>query len=106
MNGDPLALARRAGVAVSIEDLGDWAPAQLLSEYDASARAIRINSRCVERLETNDGGDAVRAFLRCAVAHEMFHVLQPEGSEEDAHAFALIQTGSPPAAFEAMLEAC
>jgi hypothetical protein len=101
-----LEAARERGIAVSVEDLGDWKPAHLLSEYDARARTIRVNSQCVEILERKFGAQTVDWFIACAVSHELYHALVPGGSEEDAHAFALLQTGTSPQAFEAMFEGC
>jgi hypothetical protein len=107
MNGDAaMAMARSEGVSVVIEDLGDWHPASLLSECDRTTKTIRINSRVIDRLSLKYGDDTVQWFIACAVAHEMYHILVPEGDEEDAHGFALLQTGTSPAAFEAMLDGC
>jgi hypothetical protein len=107
VNGeDVLGEAREHGLSISIEDLGDWRPARLLSEYDAARRTIRVNSQCVEILERKFGAETVRWFVACAVAHEFYHAIAPGGSEEDAHAFALLRTGTSPQAFEAMFEGC
>jgi hypothetical protein len=66
---DPLDDARTAGLSVEIVDLGDWAPASLISEYDHQARAIRVNARV--RSERDDA--AWDRFIRHAVAHELYH---------------------------------
>jgi hypothetical protein len=65
------ALARRCGLRVEIADLGAWGGVLLCSEYAASERLVRINRRCVERLEA-----AERArFVEFALAHELYHHL-------------------------------
>ena len=59
------------GVAVAIEDLGDWGVATLIAEYDPVGPVIRINVRALERLCEDD---AVRAALIAqAVGHELYH---------------------------------
>jgi hypothetical protein len=107
MNGDAaIAQARAEGFSVSVEDLGDWHPAHLLSECDAATKSIRVNARVVERLARKGGDELAQWFLACAVAHEMYHLLVPGATEDEAHGFAMRQTGTTTYAFEAMLDGC
>ena len=45
--GDPRTLAREAGVAIELADLGDWGTATLVAEYDPAGPVIRINARAL-----------------------------------------------------------
>lgn len=73
MSRDPLDDARAAGLSVEIADLGDWAPASLISEYDHEASAIRVNARVLERVYSERDDAARTRFIRYAVAHELYH---------------------------------
>ncbi|MBV8374437.1 MAG: hypothetical protein JO302_02910 [Candidatus Eremiobacteraeota bacterium] len=50
-------------------DLGDWAPAELRSEYDPAVPEIRLNLRVAKRLAPRELGD----FLTLAIGHELYH---------------------------------
>jgi hypothetical protein len=98
VNDDPLVLAAAAGLTVEVADLGDWSPAALVSEYDPPARTIRVNRRLLDLMQARRGIAARAAFLRTAVAHELYHHRVAAGalpaepdrraSERAAHAFA------------------
>jgi hypothetical protein len=77
---DPLALARAAGLAVEVADLGDWGVATLISEYDRAARAIRVNRCVLEREESLGGTSARESLLQRAIAHELYHHQVAEGA--------------------------
>lgn len=64
-----LTLARRYGIPVSLADLGDWGASELYSEYDANGPAIRVNARVARALPQPERD----AFVRRAVAHELYH---------------------------------
>ena len=64
-----LALARSYGVAVRFADLGDWAPAELRSEYDPAVPEIRLNLRVALRLSPGELGE----FIALAIGHELYH---------------------------------
>ena len=98
---DPRRIAETYGVAVSVEDLGDWGEATLVSEYDPQGPVIRINARAIERLRQSRGGlDScdVRRFIDVAIAHELHHHREAIGDvprapdrgarERDAAAYA------------------
>jgi hypothetical protein len=101
---DPLHDACAAGLSVEIADLGDWAPAALVSEYDREARAIRVNVRVLERLRAERDVAARDRLLRRAVAHELYHhgvatgaLAAPAGraaAERAAEAFASAAYGA------------
>lgn len=61
--------ARDYGIAIVVEDLGDWGDDELLSEYDPDVPTIRINVRVLRAL--SDGARA--EFIERAVAHELYH---------------------------------
>ncbi|MBV8725255.1 MAG: hypothetical protein JO351_02150 [Candidatus Eremiobacteraeota bacterium] len=63
------ARARRYGLRVVFADLGDWAACELLAEYDARNREIRVNRRVAGSLR----GTELRRFVDLAVAHELYH---------------------------------
>lgn len=72
-------LARAYGVAIAFADLGDWGPAaQLRSEYDPQGPTIRINTRMIETLATDELGE----FLTLAVGHELYHHREHRGEIE------------------------
>jgi hypothetical protein len=77
---DPVALARAAGLAVEVADLGDWGAAALVSEYDRAARAIRVNRRVLEREEALRGTSARAGLFLHAIAHELYHHAVAEGA--------------------------
>ncbi len=64
-----LELARTYGVSVAFADLGAWGVDELRSEYDAAARAIRLNARVAETLHVDELGE----FVALAVGHELYH---------------------------------
>jgi hypothetical protein len=77
---DPVALARAAGLAVEVADLGDWGAAALVAEYDRAARAIRVNRRVLEREEALRGTSARAGLFLHAIAHELYHHAVAEGA--------------------------
>jgi hypothetical protein len=88
---DARATAAAYGLAVELADLGGWGETTLIAEYDARARAIRINSRALEtyrrrcgRLSPRD----VREFIDFAVAHELFHHREAIGEEPRRGSYA------------------
>ena len=84
---DPREIAAQYGVVVSVEDLGDWGEATLLSEYDPEGPAIRINARAIERFRKAQGAlDScdVRRFIDLAIAHELHHHREAIGDVERA----------------------
>ena len=66
---DVRALAQAYGVRVELDDLGDWATATLIAEYDPSGPAIRVNARALPHGSSCDVRDAIDR----AVAHELYH---------------------------------
>lgn len=63
------ARARAYGVPVAFVELGTWGDAELRSEYDARARAIRINVRYAQALHPSELG----TFVTLAIGHELYH---------------------------------
>ena len=59
-------------VQITFDDLGDWTPATLISEYDPAGPFIRINVRALERL-CGDDPAARSALINEAIAHELYH---------------------------------
>jgi hypothetical protein len=72
---DARARARAYGLAIELADLGDWAGAQLVSEYDPAGPVIRINWRAVPAGPSY----AVHEHIDRAVAHELYHHLEAIG---------------------------
>ena len=66
---DPRAVARAAGVAIELADLGDWGAATLVAEYDPAGPLIRLNLRALPA----GGAAALRAHVDAALAHELYH---------------------------------
>jgi hypothetical protein len=66
---DPRTVARDFGIAIELADLGDWADATLVSEYDPAGPVIRINTRAIPAGSSCD----VREHIDRAVAHELYH---------------------------------
>lgn len=62
-------LAKRYGVEVRYEDLGDWGMDELRSEYDPQGPVIRVNKRVIENLPLVEIGD----FIAFSIAHELYH---------------------------------
>lgn len=62
-------LARRYGVEIRYEDLGDWGVDELRSEYDPQGPVIRVNKRVFENLPIAEIGD----FIAFAIGHELYH---------------------------------
>lgn len=62
-------LAVAYGIAIAIDDLGDWGNAELRSEYDPSGPAIRINARVVWALPPHQR----ELFIERAIGHELYH---------------------------------
>jgi hypothetical protein len=97
------ALAQRDGVTVEFADLGDWGGAALISEYEPSGPAIRINLRMLARCDAS----LKNALIDFAIAHELFHHRERIGSvpratnrrarERAADAFARAHVALDPA---------
>lgn len=68
-------LARRYGVDVRYEDLGEWGAHELRSEYDPQGPVIRVNKRVIERLPAVQTGE----FIAFCVAHELYHHREHRG---------------------------
>jgi len=60
---------------IEFADLGDWGDAELRSEYDPQGPVIRINSRIADKLAPEERA----AFVKRALAHEMYHHLEHLG---------------------------
>lgn len=60
---------------IEFADLGDWGDAELRSEYDPQGPVIRINFRVADRLSPEERS----AFVKRAIAHEMYHHLEHLG---------------------------
>jgi hypothetical protein len=86
-------------------DLGSWAAAALIAEYDPVGDAIRVNVRAVELVRTALGDAGADRFVACAVAHESYHREHPGCSEAQAHAFASAACGEEMAAFQRVVRA-
>ena len=70
-------IAAAYGVRVELADLGDWAPATLVAEYDPAGPVIRVNERTLWRI-LRQAQDDTRAIdhtgaIDHAVAHELYH---------------------------------
>lgn len=68
-------LAKRYGVDIRYEDLGEWGVDELRSEYDPQGPVIRVNKRVIENLPIADIGD----FIAFAIAHELYHHREHRG---------------------------
>ena len=62
-------LAASYGVRLELADLGDWAGATLIAEYDPDGPVIRINERALPQ----GSSCAVRDAIDSAIAHELYH---------------------------------
>jgi predicted signal transduction protein with EAL and GGDEF domain len=110
---DPLDDARAAGLRVEVAELGSWSPVVLVSEYDRAAATIRVSASVVQAVLRAGGEDAAEAFMRSAVAHELYHhdvaarghtrPCDRRTIEADAHAFARAQYGADPERVERVL---
>jgi hypothetical protein len=81
---DARATAARYGLAVECVDLGSWGETTLIAEYDAAARAIRINVRALDAYRRRCGEASscdMRSFIDFAVAHELYHHREAIGEE-------------------------
>jgi hypothetical protein len=90
-------------VKIEIVPLGTWGAARLLAEYDPEDDAIRVDANAVERVRRTLGDAEVARFVRCAVAHELWHRAHPGATEAQAHAFARMVSGAEPRDYEAVL---
>jgi hypothetical protein len=90
-------------MTIEIVDLGSWANATLVSEYDPEGDAIRVNARGVARVRRALGDAAGESFVALAIAHERFHREHPQASERDAAAHAERATGVDARRFEIAL---
>jgi hypothetical protein len=95
------------GAALTIEfaDLGQWAGATLIAEYDPEDDAIRIDRRAVARIRTFLGEAECERFIACAIAHERYHREHPFASEAEALAWADRATGSDSSWYARVLSA-
>jgi hypothetical protein len=91
-------------VTVEVCDFGAGC-ARLLAEYDAERDAVRVNRGAVEHVRRLRGEAEAARFVRCALAHELFHRAHPQASEADARAHACGASGGDPAFYEALLRA-
>jgi hypothetical protein len=66
---DPRTIAREAGIAIELADLGSWGDATLVSEYDPAGPVIRINTRAIP----SGSSCNVREHIDRAVTHELYH---------------------------------
>jgi hypothetical protein len=100
------AVAAAYGLAIEVTDLGYWAPAMLVSEYDPHACTIRVNVRALTRYRRVRAGLTacdVRTFLDRAIAHELYHHREAIGevprlatrAEREAAADAYARAGVP-----------
>ena len=90
-------------MTVEIADLGDWAAAWLVAEYDPSEDTIRVNVRAVAAIRLALGDVEAERFVTVATAHERFHRDNPGATEAAAHAFARATCDADPAAYERIL---
>jgi len=70
-------------VTVVLADLGEWAGATLIAEYDPEDDAIRIDRRAVARIRARLGEAECARFIACAIAHERYHREHPAASEAE-----------------------
>jgi hypothetical protein len=113
---DARAVAAAFGLVVELIDLGDWGTVTLISEYDARARAIRVNRRALDAFHAAFGdraADATRDFINLAIAHELYHHREAIGevprfatgrereAAADAYARATVPVGAALAEFSA-----
>ncbi|GAC1397157.1 MAG: hypothetical protein NVS3B17_20130 [Vulcanimicrobiaceae bacterium] len=92
-------------MTVEIVDLGDWAAATLVAEYDPHGDVVRVNARAVASVRRALGDDAAERFVAVAIAHESHHRTHPGATEREAHAAAYRTTGVDPMRYEAVLRA-
>ena len=64
------------GIAVVLEDLGDWGDAELRSEFDPDGPVIRINSRIACALHD----DEKDRFIAACIKHELYHYGEAVGT--------------------------
>ena len=57
---------------IEFADLGDWGNAELRSEYDPQGPVIRISSRVADKLAPEERA----AFVKRAIAHELYHHME------------------------------
>jgi len=57
---------------IEFADLGGWGDAELRSEYDPDGPVIRINSRVADKLLPEERA----AFVKRAIAHELYHHME------------------------------
>ncbi len=62
-------IASGYGITIEFGDLGDWGCTELRSEYDPTGPTIRINTRAILKRKRGE----IAAFIRFAVAHEIYH---------------------------------
>jgi len=75
-------------VTIVLADLGEWAGATLIAEYDPEDDAIRIDRRAVARIRARLGDAECERFIACAIAHERYHRAHPGASEAETLAWA------------------
>jgi hypothetical protein len=73
---DPRTIARAAGIAIELADLGSWGDATLVCEYDPAGPVIRINTRAIPSGSSCD----VREHIDRAVTHELYHHGEASGA--------------------------
>ena len=103
------ALARRLGASVERRTGGLRPGRCVLAEYHTRPRTIVVYedalavASAAARDERLQFGDEILEEL--AIAHECFHILDPGGSEEGAHAFAaaFLKLPTSPAVLERAL---
>jgi hypothetical protein len=102
---EALESAKAAGLDVRVEAFGGPDGGPLLADYDRARRRIAVNARSINRLRALRGDAFAVRFVACAIWHELFHHLHPDGDEAAAHAFAAERSGEDPHAFAALLRA-
>lgn len=74
---DVRSAAAAYGLGIEVADLGAWAGATLIAEYDPPARMIRVNARAVaayrQARDAPAASSAVTTFVDLAIAHELYH---------------------------------
>ncbi len=90
-------------MTIVLADLGDWAGATLIAEYDSEDDAIRIDRRAVARIRARLGEAECERFIACAVAHERYHREHRGASEAETRAWADRATGADSARYAAVL---
>ncbi len=90
-------------MTIEFADLGEWAGATLVAEYDPEDDAIRIDRRAVARIRTLLGEAECERFIACAIAHERYHREHPAASEAETLAWAARASGSDSARYATVL---